>query len=277
MPRDPSGNYTLPALGNPAVTNTPITIAWWNGTSSDLASAMTDSLSRTGSGGMLGPFGAVDGTAGAPGLTFQSETTSGLYRATGGEIDVTIGGTRISRWTAANYFQVTQDNGSTWLTPVFQNKSATLTGAGGGLGLTVGSTAANIDVEKINGYVDLSGATNPASTTGFANRVTPKNVAKAWALLRTNGAGTVTVLDGFNIASVSLGITAATITFATAMTSNLYSAVGSAHASQALAYLPSVKNVATLQFQVFALAAPGTPLNPQTTAFDLDLVVYGVQ
>lgn len=122
MPRDPSGNYTLPALGNPAVTNTPITIAWWNGTSTDLAAAMTDSLSRTGSGGMLGAFGLVDGTAGAPGLTFQSETTTGLYRATAGEMDVTVGTTRISRWTSAG-FQTSFDGGATWYGPVYLNRS----------------------------------------------------------------------------------------------------------------------------------------------------------
>lgn len=136
MPRDPSGNYTLPALGNPAVTNTPITIAWWNGTGTDLATAMTDSLSRSGNGGMLGPFGAVDGTAGAPGLTFQSETTSGLYRPTGGEIDVSIGGTRYSRWTSAG-FQESFDGGATWKDPLYNNHgNQTFTG---GLNFTAGN------------------------------------------------------------------------------------------------------------------------------------------
>lgn len=51
MSRDASGNYNLPA-GNPVVSGTVITTAWANPTMADLGSALTDSLSRTGKGGM---------------------------------------------------------------------------------------------------------------------------------------------------------------------------------------------------------------------------------
>lgn len=44
MPRDASGNYTLPA-GNPVVTATTISSSWANSTMSDIASALTDSIS----------------------------------------------------------------------------------------------------------------------------------------------------------------------------------------------------------------------------------------
>ena len=116
MPRDGSGNYSLPATGNPAVTNTPITIAWWNGTSTDMATAFTDSLSRSGLGGMLVPFTLVDGTAAAPAFSFQSETNTGFYRFGAGEMDVSVGGTRYSRWTSAG-FQESFDGGTTWKRP----------------------------------------------------------------------------------------------------------------------------------------------------------------
>jgi len=54
MPRDPSGTYTLPSNSwNPAVDATTIDPADWNSTAADLASAITDSLSRSGEGGML--------------------------------------------------------------------------------------------------------------------------------------------------------------------------------------------------------------------------------
>lgn len=54
MPRDPSGNYTAPVNSwNPAVNNTVIDPNDWNDTLTDLEDAMTDSLSRTGEGGML--------------------------------------------------------------------------------------------------------------------------------------------------------------------------------------------------------------------------------
>lgn len=283
MPRDPgTGNWIPYTPGNPVVTNTTITSVWWNNTYTDLGGALQDSLSRSGAGFMQVPMEVVAGTAGAPGLSFQLEPTTGLYQSVGGQMDVTIQGTRTNRWTTALGFQATPDNGVTWVDFIYKGYPATLaattcTATGGALGLTVASSATNIDVEKVNGYIDLSSATNPASTTGFTNRVTPKNVAKCWGLIRTNGVGGVSVLDGFNIASVSLGVTALTVTFATAMSSNLYSVPCSAHASQALAYVPSVKAVGSVQIQVMTLAAPGVPLNPNTTAFDLDLVLYGVQ
>lgn len=51
MPRDASGNYTLPST-NPVLSGDIITTAWGNGTMSDIATALQDSLSRTGQGGM---------------------------------------------------------------------------------------------------------------------------------------------------------------------------------------------------------------------------------
>ncbi|GAF72642.1 unnamed protein product, partial [marine sediment metagenome] len=55
MPRDGSGNYTLPS-GNPVVSGTLITPSWANPTMSDLGNEMTDSLSRSGKGGMTVAF-----------------------------------------------------------------------------------------------------------------------------------------------------------------------------------------------------------------------------
>lgn len=48
MPRDVSGTYTLPA-GNPVVTGTTISTTWANNTLSDIATALTNSLSIDGS------------------------------------------------------------------------------------------------------------------------------------------------------------------------------------------------------------------------------------
>jgi hypothetical protein len=318
MPRDSSGNYSLPSLGNPAVTGTPITIAWWNGTSTDMASAFTDSLSRSGLGGMLVPFTLVDGSVGTPAFAFQNEPNTGLYRAGAGDTRLAVQGADAFQWTttqltafhgflgpppngngltatgAGNGHGVQATGGGTGNGVQAQGGTSTSagvagvagtgsgygiygSGAGGGLGGYFLSSAANVDVVRAGGYISLQSATNPTSTTGFTNRITPKNVAKVWGLIRTDGVGGVSVLDGFNIASVSLGLTSMTVTFATALGSNLYSAPGTAHASQALAYNPTTKATGTLVIQVATLAAPGTPLNPTTTAFDVDLAIYGVQ
>lgn len=91
MARDASGNYTLP-LGNPVVTGTIITTSWANSTLADLATAMTDSLSRSGQGSMTAQFRAIDGNVGAPGLGFASETSTGLYRLGAGTIGFATSG-----------------------------------------------------------------------------------------------------------------------------------------------------------------------------------------
>lgn len=99
MPRNASGEYSLPA-GNPVVTGTPITIAWANGTLDDLADAVTDSLSRTGDGGMLAPLELDAGTVGAPGLTFGAETTLGLYRVGAAKLGVAVSGAKVAEFNA---------------------------------------------------------------------------------------------------------------------------------------------------------------------------------
>ena len=97
MPRDNAGNYTL-APGNPVAGGTIISTSWANPTMDDLAVAMTDSLSRTGLGGMLVPFRNADGTALQPGITFALEPSSGLYRAGNTDVRMTIGANDTTRW-----------------------------------------------------------------------------------------------------------------------------------------------------------------------------------
>jgi len=88
MPRDSSGNYTLPA-GNPVIAGTTITSDWANDTMSDMGNEMTNSLSRNGQGGMLAPLPFVDGAVNQPSITFNLEPTLGFYRAGDGIIGMT--------------------------------------------------------------------------------------------------------------------------------------------------------------------------------------------
>jgi hypothetical protein len=94
MPRNSSGVYSLPA-GNPVATGTPIAISWANGTMPDLGTALTDSLSRSGDGGMLAPLELDAGVVAAPGLTFSAETTLGMYRVAAGAMGFAAGGSKI--------------------------------------------------------------------------------------------------------------------------------------------------------------------------------------
>ena len=97
MPRNASGVYTLPA-GNPVVPGTTIDAAWANDTLEDLANEVTNSLSRTGAGGMLAPFRLADGTVTAPGVAWLNETNSGLYRSGAGSTWMSILGVNTAQF-----------------------------------------------------------------------------------------------------------------------------------------------------------------------------------
>jgi len=104
MPRAADGTYSLPA-GNPVVTLTVISSSWANSTLSDLSTAMTGSLARNGDGGMLAGLALFDGLIGAPGLTWGTESTSGLYRAGAGDFRWSVSAADVLKL-GANLFQV---------------------------------------------------------------------------------------------------------------------------------------------------------------------------
>ena len=92
MPRNASGQYTLP-VGNPVIADTLIeSDGWANPTMEDLGAEIEDSLSRDGKGSMRAALGIVDGSQANPGLRFIAETGSGLYRNSDGEWWLTVKG-----------------------------------------------------------------------------------------------------------------------------------------------------------------------------------------
>ena len=96
MSRDSNGNYSLPA-GNPVVSGTTIESVWANTTMQDIAAALTDSLSRSGDGGMLQPFQFVNGAVGAPGATFLNDTNTGMWLAAAGDLRFSSAGVQSLR------------------------------------------------------------------------------------------------------------------------------------------------------------------------------------
>ena len=101
MPRDANGNYTLPA-GNPVISGTTITTTWANTTLPDIGNELTDSLSRSGDGGMLAPLRLPDGSAGVPTLSWTNEITSGWYRFGAGDFRYSLATVDIMSLTLAN-------------------------------------------------------------------------------------------------------------------------------------------------------------------------------
>lgn len=112
MSRDASGNYTPPA-GNPVVSGTTIDSAWANDTVDDIGSALTDSLDRSGKGGMLAPLKIANGTRPAPGLSFNTEPGSGLYRNAAGDLRMAVLGQDALLLAQGALTSVSQSPGST--------------------------------------------------------------------------------------------------------------------------------------------------------------------
>lgn len=96
MPRDGSGNYTLPT-GNPVVTNTLIEASWANPTMSDIAAQLNNVLTRDGVLGPTLPIKGVDGTVALPSYSFTGSTSSGMYRGATGQLNFSVTGTEILR------------------------------------------------------------------------------------------------------------------------------------------------------------------------------------
>jgi len=113
MSRDANGTYTLPG-GNPVVTGTTISSAWANSTFNDVASALTDSLSRSGLGSMTSPLKLSNGSIGLPSLSWGTETTAGLYRAGAADFRWALGGTDFYTITSSTFsFVKLGDGGNT--------------------------------------------------------------------------------------------------------------------------------------------------------------------
>ena len=91
MPRNASGTYALPP-GNPVVSQTPITTSWANPTMSDIGTEITNSLDRSGRGGMLGPFKIFDGDINNPGLAFINTPSMGMWAPSNVSMHFAIGG-----------------------------------------------------------------------------------------------------------------------------------------------------------------------------------------
>ena len=152
MPRNSNGTYSLPS-GNPVVGGTYITTAWANPTMEDLAAAITDSLSRSGAGGMQVPFKNVDGSAVSPGITWVNEINTGFYRTAAQDMRVVVGGADKMRFTAA---AVQLWDGTAW-----SNLQTAL---------TVGVSLANYPLKA--GTETISGTWIFSNVTRFDNIVT---------------------------------------------------------------------------------------------------------
>ena len=99
MPSDANGVYSLPS-GYEAVTGETIQASQHNPPLEDLASSMSARLMRTGAAPMTGPLKIADGSVGSPGLAFNTDTTSGIYKTANGW-GVSVGGVKVAEFTSS--------------------------------------------------------------------------------------------------------------------------------------------------------------------------------
>jgi hypothetical protein len=182
MPRNGSGTYTLPA-GNPVVAGTTIEASWANTTLNDVATEMTGSLSRAGSGGMTGPLRLDAGTAAVPALAWSTETTTGLYRAGTNDVRLAVATSDVMRWQAAGV-SVTGTLGVS-AAATFSTTLA-VTGAA-----TLSSTLAVTGTTTLTGAATLTA--NPTLSAGTANGVLYLDGSKVAS------SGSALTFDGTNL------------------------------------------------------------------------------
>lgn len=244
--RSSGGTYSLPS--SPFVSGTTISSSVMNGNFSDIGNEITDSLDRSGKGGMLAPLKLTDGTAGAPSLTFTNEPASGLWRNTTNDLRMSVNGVYRQRWTTTGVIVNGSMTalGSVLVTDTVSGNACTISApsslaaayaltlptalpgstlpvslsSGGALsaaqitGSQIASSIALSGTPSINGNLALTGS-NPSSSTGFTNTLTPANIPKAWGRVTLGAAGAATVDDGFNVASASWSTSLLTVVFAT--------------------------------------------------------------
>lgn len=180
--RNASGTFSLPA-GNPVVSGQTISSTTHNNTMSDVATEMTDSLSRSGKGAMLAPLQLSNGTVALPSLTFGTDTDTGIYRVGANDIAITVGGTKALECTATTAtipvgLVVTQDTAATaGIVTTGNTSGAGITATGG----TSGNGGTFLGVGGGYGVFATGGNTN-----GFGGQFT--GVAAGYGVVGAGGA-----------------------------------------------------------------------------------------
>lgn len=173
--RNGAGTYSLPA-GNPVVSGTTISSTWANSTLSDIATELTNSLDRNGTGGMSGALKLANGTSAAPALSWTSETNSGLYRNASNDIRMGVGATNVQRWstTTATFplaVAVTgaQTNAGGITVTQSSSNTAAITATGNGTAAGITSTGGGTSGDGVSG---TGGVTNGNGIRGVGGETT---------------------------------------------------------------------------------------------------------
>lgn len=146
MPRNGTGTYLLPSGINPVSDGTVISASWANPTLTDIATAITQSLPRDGQAPMTGTLKLADGSVSSPGIAWNSDGATGLFRPATSTLGFTAGGVEQARFTSGNLLLGSTSN---------TGEKLQVTGA-----------------VKLTGAVNVTGTLSGSSTATFSSSVT---------------------------------------------------------------------------------------------------------
>jgi hypothetical protein len=86
-----SGTY-IPPAGQPVATGTVIQSSTFNTLVTDLGNTLNNVLPRDGQASMAGQLKLIDGTSSVPGIAFNSEASTGIFRPTAGNLALVASG-----------------------------------------------------------------------------------------------------------------------------------------------------------------------------------------
>jgi hypothetical protein len=219
MPRNGSGTYSAPSSSwNPAVGGVAINTTDWNALLSDLSSAITGSLSKDGQTTATAriPFAqglsSSSGSASAPGVSFISSATTGLYSPGTGELGLSCATTAVLLATASSLaFPVATTANDNFTVAGLLTTAASTTG-GAGLSIPHGTAPTS----PVNGmvwtttsglYAQINGSTQgPFLSGGGAFLQVANNLSDlaSAGTARTNlGLGSLATLSAVNNANWS--------------------------------------------------------------------------
>lgn len=156
-----SGTYVPPA-GVPVVSGTVIQSSVFNGVMSDIGNTFNNVLPRDGQAPMSAQLKLVDGTASSPGIGFNGEASTGMYRPGTGLLALTVAGVEVLRFNSSGRLVLgtTTDDGSNRLQVTGNAKITGDLAATGNLSITGNATITG----TVNGSGTLS--TGAITTTG---------------------------------------------------------------------------------------------------------------
>jgi hypothetical protein len=162
--RNSSG--TMTAISGPFIPGTTISSSVVNARLADDEAELTNSLDRSGRGGMLAALRGIDGTVAAPALSFTSEPGSGLYRIGATDLGLAVNGVKQQEWTTA---------ATTIVQPTTLSSTANVVG-----NFSVNTNKFNVTAST--GIVGINGVTSTlaaAETVHIASTATQSNVTGA--------------------------------------------------------------------------------------------------